>query len=97
MNLIYEGNKFQFDIPKGVTINYIKDLALKIFHYEEKGLILKFKEENLNNLNDKMLVNDLVNENEKNITIHLLKSDSNNKNNNNLTLNEINPNNKEKS
>ena len=27
MHLIYEGNKYEFDIPKGKTINYIKDLA----------------------------------------------------------------------
>lgn len=36
-----------------------------------------FKDENLNDYNDKMLINELVSEYEKNITIHLVKSDLN--------------------
>ena len=77
MNLIYEGNKYEFDIPNQVNIKYIKELTSKIFHYEEKGLDLMYKDENLNDFNDKMFVNQLISENEKNITIHLVKSDLN--------------------
>ena len=77
MNLIYEGNKYEFDIPNQVNIKYIKELTSKIFHYEEKGLDLIYKDENLNDFNDKMFVNQLISENEKNITIHLVKSDLN--------------------
>ena len=77
INLIYEGNKYEFDIPNQVNIKYIKELTSKIFHYEEKGLDLMFKDENLNDYNDKMLINELVSEYEKNITIHLVKSDLN--------------------
>ncbi len=77
MNLIYEGNKYEFDIPNEVNIKYIKELTSKIFQYEEKGLDLMYKDENLNDYNDKMLVNKLISGNEKNITIHLVKSDLN--------------------
>ena len=44
MHLIYEGNKYEFDIPKGVTISYIKDLISKIFHHEEKDLNIMYNE-----------------------------------------------------
>ena len=31
INLIYEGNKYEFDIPNQVNIKYIKELTSKIF------------------------------------------------------------------
>ena len=85
LNLIYEGKNYQFDIPKDVTINYIKEIASKIFHYEDKGLQLFFKDNNLNNFNDKKFVNQLLKDNEKNITIHLEKKNISNKSNNILS------------
>ena len=85
LNLIYEGKNYQFDIPKDVTINYIKEIASKIFHYEDKGLQLFFKDNNLNNFNDKKFVNQLLKDNENNITIHLIKINISNKSNNILS------------
>ena len=85
LNLIYEGKNYQFDIPKDVTINYIKEIASKIFHYEDKGLQLFFKDNNLNNFNDKKFVNQLLKDNENNITIHLEKKNISNKSNNILS------------
>ena len=31
INLIYEGNKFQFDVPQTITIEYIKRFKFKNF------------------------------------------------------------------
>ena len=82
LNLIYEGKNYQFDIPNDVTINYIKEIASKIFNYEDKGLQLIFNENNLNIYDDKKFVNQLLKDNEKNITIHLNKKNISNKSNN---------------
>ena len=40
IHFIYEGNEYQFDLFSGVTINYIKELAEKIFQYEENRNII---------------------------------------------------------
>ena len=56
MNLIYEGNKFEFDIPNGVTIKYIKDLSSKICQNEEKEFNLIYNDENLLNYNNKVFI-----------------------------------------
>ena len=80
IHLIYEGNKYEFDIPINATIDYIKQLSLKIFKPEEKNIILMYNDENLNNYNDKLLLNKFVPEGEKTIIIHLEKPDLNIKN-----------------
>ena len=76
MHLIYEGNKYEFDIPKGVTISYIKDLISKIFHHEEKDLNIMYNEENLLNYNNKVLISTIVPKGEKTMIIHLDKKES---------------------
>ena len=75
MNLIYEGNKFEFDIPNGVTIKYIKDLSSKICQNEEKEFNLIYNDENLLNYNNKVLLSSIVPKGEKTITIHLEKKE----------------------
>ena len=76
MHLIYEGNKYEFDIPNGVTISYIKDLISKIFHNEEKDLNIIYNDENLLNYNNKVLINTIVPKGEKTMIIHLEKKES---------------------
>ena len=80
MHLIYEGNKYEFDIPNGVTISYIKDLISKIFHNEEKDLNIIYNDENLLNYNNKVLINTIVPKGEKTMIIHLEKKESHIKN-----------------
>ena len=75
MNLIYEGNKFEFDIPNGVTIKYIKDLSSKICQNEEKEFNLIYNDENISNYNNKVLLSSIVPKGEKTITIHLEKKE----------------------
>ena len=76
MHLIYEGNKYEFDIPNGVTVSYIKDLISKIFHHEEKDLNIMYNEENLLNYNNKVLISTIVPKGEKTMIIHLDKKES---------------------
>ena len=76
VNLIYENNKYEFDVPKGATISYIKELTSKIFRNEKKDLNLIFNDENLSNYDDKFFINKLVPEGVKNIIIHLEKPDN---------------------
>ena len=80
IHLIYEGNKYEFDIPINATIHYIKQLSLKIFKPEEKNINLMYNNENLNNYNENLLLNKFVPEGEKKIIIHLEKPDLNIKN-----------------
>ncbi len=76
MHLIYEGNKYEFDIPNGVTISYIKDLISKIFHNEEKDLNIIYNDVNLLNYNNKVLISTIVPKGEKTMIIHLEKKES---------------------
>ena len=80
INFIYEGNEYQFDVTNDVRIKYIKELAQKIFLYEEKGLDILYNEENITNFDDKLKINQLVHDNEKTIIFHLEKKDSTTKN-----------------
>ena len=38
INLIYEGKDYNFDIPNGVTIDYLKELSSRIFN-SDKALL----------------------------------------------------------
>ena len=75
INFIYEGNEYQFDLFSGVTINYIKELAEKIFQYEEKGLEILYDEEIISNFDDKLKISDLVKQRDKKIIFRLEKKD----------------------
>ena len=72
INLIYEENKFQFDIPQEVTIEYIKGLSSNIFG---KGsfLDLYYHGKNLTLLSDNTLLKDIIEEDDDNIIINVQK------------------------
>ena len=80
MHLIYEGNKYEFDIPKGKTINYIKDLAQKIYHLDDKELNIMYNDQNLSNYNNNVLLSSIIPKGENTITIHLERKDAIGKN-----------------
>ncbi len=80
MHLIYEGNKYEFDIPNGLTINYIKDLAQKIYHLDEKDINIMYNDQNLANYNNNVLLSTIIPKGEKTITIHLERKDAIGKN-----------------
>ena len=80
MNIIFiiEENEYQFDVSNDATVKYIKELAEKIFKYEERGLDLLYNEENIINYDDKLKINQLVHDDIKTKTIifHLEKKDN---------------------
>ncbi len=78
MNIIFiiEENEYQFDVSNDATIKYIKELAEKIFKYEERGLDLLYNEENIINYDDKLKINELVHDDVKTIIFHLEKKDN---------------------
>ena len=101
INLIYEENKFQFDIPQEVTIEYIKGLSSNIFG---KGsfLDLYYHGKNLTLLSDNTLLKDIIEEDDDNIIINVQKKKIQHKRtnsfpnvNHNSTNNSLNLNNNE--
>ena len=74
INLIYEGNKFQFDVPQTITIEYIKGLSSKIFG-KNPQMNLFYKGENLLKYSDNILFKDIIKEDETNIIINVQKSE----------------------
>ena len=97
INFIYEGNEYQFDLFSGVTINYIKELAEKIFQYEEKGLDILYNDESISNFDDKLKICDLVKNTDKTVIFCLEKKDIAFKNtilSSNESTNDTNNNNK---
>ena len=75
IHFIYEGNEYQFDLFSGVTINYIKELAEKIFQYEEKGLEILYNDEIISNFDDKIKICELVKNTDKVVIFRLEKKD----------------------
>ena len=69
INLVYEGKEYNFDIPNGVTIDYIKELSSKIFNSDKSLLDLVYNNEKFTHKDDKTLVRDLVPEGETNIIL----------------------------
>ncbi len=101
INLIYEENKFQFDIPQEVTIEYIKGLSSNIFG---KGsfMDLYYHGKNLTTLSDNTLLKDIIEEDDDNIIINVQKKKIQHKRtnsfpnvNHNSTNNSLNLNNNE--
>ena len=72
INLIYEGNQFQFDIPQEVTLDYIKGLSLKIFG-KDPLMNLYYHNQNLSKLSDNILLKDIIEEDDDNIIINVQK------------------------
>ena len=76
INLVYEGKDYNFDIPNGVTIAYIRELSSKIFNSEKDLLDLVYNNEKVNNNDDNILIRDLIPEGETNavLTVQLNKN-----------------------
>lgn len=76
INLVYEGKDYNFDIPNGVTIAYLRELSSKIFNSEKELLDLVYNNEKVNNNDDNILIRDLIPEGETNavLTVQLNKN-----------------------
>ena len=66
INLVYEGKSYNFDIPNGVTIDYIKELSSKIFNSEKELLDLIYNNKKITENGDDILIRDLIPEGESN-------------------------------
>ena len=79
INLVYEGKDYNFDIPNGVTIAYLRELSSKIFNSEKELLDLVYNNEKVNNNDDNILIRDLIPEGETNavLTVQLNKNVNN--------------------
>ena len=88
INLIYEGKNYNFDIPNGVTIAYLKELSSKIFNSEKELLDLVYNNEKVTNNDNKTLIRDLIPEGETNaiLTVQINKNVKNNKKNDNRKI-----------
>lgn len=87
INLIYEGKDYNFDIPNGVTIDYLKELSSRIFNSDKALLDLVYNNQKIENKDDNALIRDLIPEGETNtiLTVQI------NKDTNNSTKDEIVP------
>ena len=88
INLVYEGKDYNFDIPNGVTIDYLKELSSKIFNSEKELLDLIYNNEKVSNSDNNILIRDLIPDGETNavLTVQLNKNLKNNSNNNNKKI-----------
>ena len=88
INLVYEGKDYNFDIPNGVTIDYLKELSSKIFNSEKELLDLVYNNEKVTNNDNKTLIRDLIPEGETNaiLTVQINKNVKNNKKNDNKKI-----------
>ena len=84
INLVYEGKDYNFDVPNGVTIDYLKELSSKIFNSEKELLDLIYNNEKVKNNDDKTLIRDLIPDGETNavLTVQINRNLKNNSNNN---------------
>ena len=69
INLVYEGKNFNFDIPNGVTIDYLKELSSKIFNSDKAILDLVYNNKKFQINDNNTLIRDLITEGEKNIIL----------------------------
>ena len=88
INLVYEGKDYNFDIPNGVTIAYIRELSSKIFNSEKELLDLIYNNEKVNNNDDNILIRDLIPEGETNavLTVQLNKKITSSKDNKKIPI-----------
>ena len=92
INLVYKGKDYNFDIPNGVTIDYLKELSSKIFNSEKDFLDLIYNNEKIENNNDSTLIKDFIPRGETNavITVQINKKSEINKLKNNKKFSLIN-------
>ena len=77
INLLYQGNNYNFEIRKDITIKYIYDLASKLIDKDISTFELFYKNENLIDYEDSTLLRDLADD-DKNITIIISSKESKN-------------------
>ena len=79
INLIYEGKDYNFDIPNGVTIDYLKELSSRIFNSDKALLDLIYNNKKIENKDDNILIRDLIPEGETNtiLTVQINKDQNN--------------------
>ena len=69
INLVYEGKDYNFDIPNGVTIDYLKELSSKIFNSEKELLDLVYNNEKFSIKDNNTLIRDLIPDGETNAVL----------------------------
>ena len=69
INLVYEGKNYNFDIPNGVTIDYLKELSSKIFNSDKAILDLVYNNKKFQLNDDNTLIRDLIPDGEKNVIL----------------------------
>ena len=74
INLVYEGKSHNFDIQKGATIDYLKELSSKIFQSNKELLDIIYNNEKLQNCDNNTLLKDLIPEGETNAILTVQKN-----------------------
>ena len=74
INLVYEGKSHNFDIQKGATIDYLKELSSKIFQSNKELLDIIYNNEKLQNCDSNTLLKDLIPEGETNAILTVQKN-----------------------
>ena len=88
INLVYEGKDYNFDIPNGVTIDYLKELSSKIFNSEKELLDLVYNNEKFSIKDNNTLIRDLIPDGETNavLTVQINRNLKNKSKNNSKKL-----------
>ena len=60
INLDYEGKNYNFDVPKNVKIDYLKELSSKLFKSDKKLLELMCNNIKIDGKNEDILIQDLI-------------------------------------
>ena len=93
INLDYNGKHYNFDIPKGVKIDYLKELSSKLFKSDKTLLELICNNQKIDGKNDNILIQDLIPEG-KNSTVLTVQMGGDKKSENIQNINITNQNKK---
>ena len=77
INLVYQGNTFNFDLRRDVNIKYIQDLATKLISKDISNFHLLYKNKNLSDYPETTLFKDLIKDDNKISIIITLKENNN--------------------
>ena len=81
INIDYEGKNYNFDIPKNVKIDYLKELSSKIFKSDKTLLELIYNNQKLEQKNEDALVLDLIPKGQKSTVLTVQMNEDNQKEN----------------
>ena len=79
INIDYEGKNYNFDIPKDVKIDYLKELSSKIFKSDKTLLELIYNNQKLEQKNEDALVLDLIPKGQKSTVLTVQMNEDNQK------------------